>query len=171
MVISQPAVICLEAAIDRVRRLWAAPRGGVVPAARGPVEASSDRFAEPEPAAAPNPSRTDALDPIVAPEPLSALERRARAAAFRGLLLARQRRFVEAEAAFAAALRLDPALDPTTIPTFWELERGGHEAVVAAYEAVDRLEDAAALSARLRRTYRPRLVRRPIAATAAVAQG
>lgn len=169
MVISQPAVICLEATTDRVRRVWAAFRGGP---AEGAWRASAGSRTEAVAAVLPVGRDADERgesDPDAAPTPLTAPERRARAAAFRGLLLARQRRFAEAEAAFAAALRLDPALDPTTIPTFWELERGGHEAVVGAYQAVDRTGDAATLSARLRRTYRPRLVRTRAAETPALA--
>ena len=51
-------------------------------------------------------------------EPLSAEERRARAAALRGMLLARQRRFGPARRAFAEAIKHDPALDLASVPTF-----------------------------------------------------
>jgi len=170
MVISQPAVVCLEATTDRVRRVWAAFRGGTADGGRGVVAASRAEAVAAAPPVARDADERGESDPDAAPTPLTAPERRARAAAFRGLLLARQRRFAEAEAAFAAALRLDPALDPTTIPTFWELERGGHEAVVGAYQAVDRTGEAATLSARLRRTYRPRLVRTRSAESPVMAQ-
>ncbi|MDP9366383.1 MAG: hypothetical protein M3Q10_19530, partial [Chloroflexota bacterium] len=63
-----------------------------------------------------------------------------------------------ARAAFAEAVRLDPELDLTSVPTFWQLERGGHEAAILAYEAAGREHDAMALAARLREVYRPRLV-------------
>lgn len=157
MVISQPAVICLEATADHVRRLVAALFGGRKRRSGRLAAAEAVAVPPPEPVAVrAGASRLTGGETAAA---LSAPERRARAAALRGLLLARQRRFAGAEAAFGEALRLDPAFDPTTIPTFWELERGAHEAVVGAFLAADRPRDAALLSARLRRTYRPSLVR------------
>lgn len=90
--------------------------------------------------------------------PLTARERRARAAALRGLLLGRQRRFGAAQAAFTEAAQLDPTLHLDSVPTFWNLERGAHEAAVGAYEEAGRTHDAAMLASRLRTTFRPRLL-------------
>lgn len=89
---------------------------------------------------------------------MSPTERRARAAALRGMMLARQRRLDAAEAAFMEAARLDPSLDLTAIPTFWQLERGAHEATIRAYVASGRQRDANELTARMRTVFRPRLV-------------
>ena len=121
-----------------------------------PAPVAADVGDEPvEPAASHAASETDRG----LPEPLSAAERRARATALRGLLLARGRRFARAQAAFAEAARLDPGLDLSTVPTFWELERGGHEAVIRAYRDAGREGDAAALAVTVRQTFRPRIVR------------
>jgi hypothetical protein len=91
--------------------------------------------------------------------PLTASERRARAAALRGLALSRQRRFDAAQAAFGEAARLDPLLDLTRTPGFWRLERAAHEAAIAAYEDAGRDRDAAVLRARVSSTFRPKPVR------------
>ncbi|MCA9880182.1 MAG: hypothetical protein KC442_20450, partial [Thermomicrobiales bacterium] len=97
--------------------------------------------------------------------PLTANERRARAAALRALAFSRARRFDAAQAAFQAAATLDPALDLTRVPTFWSLERSAHEAAVAAYVAADRPGDAAVLRAKVQSVYRPKPLRaRPAAA-------
>lgn len=167
MVISQPALVCLAATTDRLRRRLAACGLGRAPAALAPIDAGAppatvdlEREAAPEirsPEVVPT-------EPEPKAEPLSADERRARSAAFRALLLARQRRFVAARAAFAEAARLDPALDLTTVPTFWALERGAHEAAIAAYEETGRRRDALVLAARLEHVYRPRLVCSPLPA-------
>ncbi len=85
--------------------------------------------------------------------------RRAQAAGLRALLFARQRRYAEAEEAFAQAATLDPALDLTALDGFWDLGRGAHEAAVRAYEAAGRARDAMLLRATLDGRYRPRLVR------------
>ena len=163
MVISQPTFVCLDATRMRclrgVARLWSATGGRFArpaPVACAPdpatlAEAAGTAEAAAEPGALPLPSASE-------PVPLTTSERRARAAAVRGLLLARQRRFGPAEAAFAEAAGLDPALDLASVPTFWELQRGGQEAAVRAYEAVGRIRDAAVLGARLRYTFRPRPV-------------
>jgi hypothetical protein len=90
--------------------------------------------------------------------PLTAQERRARSAALRGLLLSRQRRFTAAQSAFTEAVRLDPELCLESVPTFWDLERGAHEAVVRAYSEAGRTYEASMLASRLRTTFRPRLV-------------
>lgn len=158
MVISQPALICLSAAADRLRRGLAIC--GLRQQARPSVGA-----AETAPSAPAGPVEGSVGYPggvseeqAAAPNPLTAGERRARAAAFRALLLARQRRFDAARSAFVEAARLDPALDLTTVPTFWLLERGAHEAAIAAYEETGRGRDALLLTARLEQVYRPRLV-------------
>ena len=167
MFISQLAVICL--ATTRVRLLRALT--AFLPGTRG--ERSIPRAAQPIAVLVPSASvpadgngadgGAPAVEPVAtadeAPAPLSAPERRARATALRGLLLARQRRFDGARAAFAEAARLDPALDLSTVPTFWELERGGHDAVIRAYRDAGRDGDAAVLAARVRQTFRPRIVR------------
>ena len=155
--ISQPAVVCLETTTEHVRRVVSAFFGRE---RRPGAAAIASPLVTSTPATGPDEERMETPGRLEA-VPLSASERRARAAALRGLLLARRRRFPGAEAAFAEALRLDPTFDPTTMPTFWELERGGHEAVVGAFLAAGRPRDAEALAARLRRTYRPRLVRTP----------
>ena len=165
MVISQQTFVCLDATRMRclrgVARLWSATgsrftRPAPVPIMTKPAvePAAVVESAAPaaDPASPPLPS-----DPE--PAPLTTSERRARAAAVRGLLLARQRRFGPAEAAFAEAAGLDPALDLASVPTFWDLQRGGQEAAVRAYEVAGRIRDAAVLGARVRYTFRPRLVR------------
>ena len=165
MVISQPTFVCLDATRMRclrgIARLWSATGGRFTRLAPVPIM--------PNPAVAPvavielaGPAADPATPPLPSdpePAPLTATERRARSAAVRGLLLARQRRFGPAEAAFAEAVRLDPALDLASVPTFWDLQRGGQEAAVRAYEEAGRIRDAAVLGARVRYTFRPRLVR------------
>lgn len=164
MVISQPAVYCLavskgrfiDSALVRWLRALGRPEpiiGVTAPAAPHPVETYSAPIAN------------AATEPTTSP--LTATERRARAAALRGLLLARQRRFDAAERAFAEAIRLDPALDLATVPTFWELERSAHEAVVRVYDAHGHARRAALLTARLQQRFRPRLL--PTRASLAVA--
>jgi hypothetical protein len=176
MVISQPAIYCLEASKSRladgfVVRWWRRLGRG-----RASAAVSRPEFPTFSPADA---TRTDAVAPVppvptvaepvaavgaVSPEAqaenLTATERRARAAALRGLFLARQRRFPAAERAFAEAVRLDPALDLATIPTFWDLERAAHEGIVRVYETEGHGRRAAVLTARLRERFRPRLVPR-----------
>ncbi len=173
MVISQPALICLESTRGRLLRALTAflpgTRGGrSIPPAAQPIAVlvpSASVASDGDGAAGGAP----AVEPVATadgvPAPLSAAERRARATALRGLLLARQRRYDGARAAFAEAARLDPALDLSTVPTFWDLERGGHDAVVRAYREAGRDGDAALLAARVRQTFRPRIVpasRRPL---------
>ncbi len=85
--------------------------------------------------------------------------RRAQAAGLRALLLARQRRYAEAEDAFAQTAKLDPTFDLSTLDGFWDLGRGAHEAAVRAYEGAGRQRDAMLLRATLDGRYRPRLVR------------
>lgn len=91
--------------------------------------------------------------------PLTANERRARAAALRALAFSRARRFDAAQAAFLDAATLDPALDLTRVPTFWSLERSAHEAAIAAYVAAGRTGDAAVLRAKVQSVYRPKALR------------
>lgn len=79
----------------------------------------------------------------------------ARAAATRGLFLARSERLGEARAAFAQAAA-DTSIDLTELPGFWQLSRGAMLVAAIAYEDVERYRDAAALSARIRTRYRPR---------------
>ena len=172
MVISGPAAVGLEQAWARIERAvsvgwtlaWSRVRGGDAQsmpavaaslasgAAFAPVEAST-----PPERVAPSRPRPEQEDQA---EPLSAEERRARAAAVRGLMLARKRCYGTAQAAFAEAAALDPELDLARVPTFWELHRAGQETVVRAYEEAGRSRDAAVLAATLRHTYRPRPVPR-----------
>jgi hypothetical protein len=97
--------------------------------------------------------------PLSGTGPLTANERRARAAALRALALSRARRFDAAQAAFQDAAMLDPALDLTRVPTFWSLERAAHEAAIAAYVAAGRTGDAAVLRAKVQSVYRPKPLR------------
>jgi hypothetical protein len=85
-------------------------------------------------------------------------ERRARVAAVRGFVRAREQHFDAARGFFAEAASLDPRLDLATIPHFWNLPRGGQQAAIDAYELAGRERDAAMLVARVRRTFRPRLM-------------
>jgi hypothetical protein len=102
---------------------------------------------------------SDTAEDAIASGPLTAAERRARAAALRGLTLGRSRRFAAATTAFTEAARLDPTLDLTRTPGFWGLERAGHEAAIAAYVAAGRTGDAVVLRARVQSTYRPKPLR------------
>jgi hypothetical protein len=180
MVISEPGLICLDASEYSLLRgfatLWfGSPESRAVDAYAG----SERPPVRVEPAAAPlmvaarqAEPRPDADTPVVASEeqsvkeaeeretdaPLTAQERRARAAALRGLLLGRQRRFSAAQAAFAEAARLDEQLSLESVPTFWDMERGAHEAAVRAYRDAGRTYDASMLASRLRTTFRPRLL-------------
>jgi hypothetical protein len=90
---------------------------------------------------------------------LTADERRARAIALRGLSQSRAHRFDAALASFVEATRLDPALDLAKLPDFWRLPLGAHQAAIDAYECVGRRRDAAALTAAVRSTFRPKLFR------------
>jgi hypothetical protein len=85
-------------------------------------------------------------------------EQRARVAAVRGLMRARDQQFEAARGCFAEAARLDPRLDLARIPNFWNLPSAGHQAAIDAYELVGRDRDAAVLIARVRKMFRPRLV-------------
>lgn len=98
------------------------------------------------------------LAPSPESQPLTPAEERARAAAVQGYVRARDGNNDGAIEQFAEAARLDPELDLTTIPGFWALPRGAHDAAAFAYERADRERDAWRLRAVIRRTYRPRLV-------------
>ncbi len=162
--ISQPAIICLEASWRRLfhrgddRALTVPPETqsrGDVPASLAPSIAA---VAAGESVLATEPERDSpaASDPS---GPLTAAERRARAAALRALALSRGRRIASAEVAFTEAANLDPRLDLTRTPSFWTLERAAHEAAIAAYVAVGRDRDAAVLRAQVRSTFRPKALR------------
>jgi hypothetical protein len=178
MMISQPALICLNATWQRLMRQSA---GAVEPAAiealhvqdpvlAGVIQDGADVAADQSlmavavggdeglaPAARKEgQASSDAVD---ASTPLAANERRARAAALRAMALGRDRRFDAARAAFAEAAGLDPLLDLTRTPAFWKLERAAHEAAIDAYLQAGRDRDAAVLRARVQSTFRPKPVR------------
>lgn len=93
------------------------------------------------------------------PDARSELEirREAKAAAVRGLFLARSERLEEARSAFVEAAA-DPSTDLADLPGFWQLSRRAMLTAALAYEDVGRYRDASALSARVRTKYRPRAV-------------
>ncbi len=93
-------------------------------------------------------------------EPLTVAEQKARAAAVRGLVNARDGRFDKARALFGEALSHDPGLDLSQIPTFWKLPRGGQDAAVEAYQDAGMQKEAKVLSSNLNYHFRPKLVRR-----------
>jgi hypothetical protein len=176
MMISQPALICLNATWQRLMRK---PTREVEPAAsqvlqlvapgdaiQGDVEATAESSLVPAAVAGGESLAPMARErrPTVGAEvdvsaPLAANERRARAAALRAMALSRERRFDAARAAFAEAAGLDPVLDLTRTPAFWKLERAAHEAAIAAYLQTGRERDAAVLRARVHSTFRPKALR------------
>lgn len=182
MVISEPGLICLETSEFRLLRdfasLWFGPPAALPDRAyagstRPPVRIEPASAFAKQSAVEPSSPDAEAMAGAVDEEggvseqstaggdeiePLTAQERRARSAALRGMLHSRQRRFGAAQAAFTEAARIDPALRLEAVPTFWELERGAHEAAVRAYETAGRTYDASMLASRLRTTFRPRLV-------------
>lgn len=85
------------------------------------------------------------------------LQRDAKAAAVRGLFLARSERLGEARTAFAQAAA-DASIDLSEVPGFWQLSRSAMLIASVAYEDVGRFREASALSARVRTRYRPREV-------------
>ena len=85
--------------------------------------------------------------------------RRASAAALRAVLLAQQRRYEEAQAAFCDAFSLDASMDPQGIAGFWDLDRGAQDAAVNALEDAGRTRDAMLLRAKVEARYRLRIVR------------
>jgi hypothetical protein len=178
MMISQPALICLNATWQRLMRkpvrdeapagaqalhaqelvLAVAIRDDVDVAAEQPPMAVAAAGGEGRAPAAREEGRAipEAVDSSA---PLAANERRARAAALRAMAMSRERRFDAARAAFAEAAGLDPLLDLTRTPAFWRLERAAHEAAIAAYLQAGRERDAAVLRARVQSTFRPKPVR------------
>jgi hypothetical protein len=178
MMISQPALICLNATW---RRLMRQAIGDVEPAAvealqvqdpvrAGVIQDGADVAADQSLMAvavggdeglAPAARKEEqaSSDAVDASTPLAANERRARAAALRAMALGRDRRFDAARAAFAEAAGLDPLLDLTRTPAFWKLERAAHEAAIDAYLQAGRDRDAAVLRARVQSTFRPKPVR------------
>ena len=176
MMISQPAMICLDATwrrlmgrpirtaepaaahLPNVPALADAIQGGVDVAVESPLVVAATRdgdslAAEARHQAPRPPAQVDASTP------LAANERRARAAALRAMALSRERRFDAARAAFAEAAALDPVLDLTRTPAFWRLERAAHEAAIDAYAQAGRERDAAVLRARVQSTFRPKPLR------------
>jgi hypothetical protein len=95
---------------------------------------------------------------------LTTEERRARAIALRGLSQCRGRRFDAAFASFVEAAQLDPLIDFARLPDFWRLPTEAHQVAIEAYEVTGRRRDAAALTAAVRSTFRPKaLPSRPLA--------
>lgn len=91
-------------------------------------------------------------------DPLSPVEERARLCAVKGYLRARDGQYDQAREQFALAARLDPNLDLTAVPKFWELPRAAHDSAVAALEDAGRPRDASRLLAIINRRFRPRVV-------------
>lgn len=181
MLITQPALICLEttwhrligrAVNDEPEARPCVPEAGI--AAETSVLASVTEEMAVAACTQTLPETADPQATLSTEEggagPLTANERRARAAALRALALSRGRRFASAQSAFVEAARLDPTLDLTRIPGFWRLERAAHEAAIDAYDEAGRARDAAVLRAQVRSTFRPKPVRTPMAALATVKQ-
>lgn len=163
VVISEPAVVCLNGSVDiryqdsggwrrffwwRSRRPHsdariAAPHQALSAAA--PVATSVTEVT----AAATN-ERVGVSGPTET--------RRAESAAMRGVFLARSRRYAAAEAAFVEAIGLDATLDLLASEAFWTMPRAGQEAAMRAYGGVGRARDAAVVKATLQAVYRPRLI-------------
>lgn len=182
MVISNPALVVLEdtrgGLIRRVKQFCRIGRQesgthhvqyapdsipevvAPLPDARADLLAVAEEF-EREPAILPTTPLSEAKPPfdvhareiVLTPE-----ERRARAIALRGLSQSRAHKFDAAHASFVQATQMDPELDLAKLPDFWRLPSGAHQAAIAAYEFVGRRRDAAALTAAVRSTFRPRLV-------------
>jgi hypothetical protein len=176
MVISQPAIYCLEASKSRladgfVVRWWRRLGRG-----RASAAVSRPEFPTFSPADA---TRTDAVAPVP-PVPTVAEPGRG---GWRGVprtpgreldgdRAARPRRrlarlvpspstpFPGGGARLRGGGPPRPALDLATIPTFWDLERAAHEGIVRVYETEGHGRRAAVLAARLRERFRPRLVPR-----------
>jgi len=180
MMISEPALICLNATWQRLMGKSASdmePAGAQAPHVHvqdpllgGAVQDGFDVAVEQSLVAVAD-SGVESRAPAAREEgqaiphavdasiPLAANERRARAAALRAMALGRERRFDAARTAFAEAAGLDPLLDLTRTPTFWRLERAAHEAAIDAYLLAGRERDAAVLRARVQSTFRPKPVR------------
>jgi tetratricopeptide (TPR) repeat protein len=91
-------------------------------------------------------------------DPLTPSEERARIYAVKGYLRARDGQYDQAQQHFAQAAGLDPELDLTTVPRFWDLPRAAHDCAVAALEQVGRNREASRLLAIINRRFRPKLV-------------
>lgn len=92
-------------------------------------------------------------------KPLTAAEERARLYAVQGFLRARDGQYERAQNHFGYALELDPDLDLTAVPKFWDLPRAAHDSAVAALEQAGRSRDASRLLAIVNRRFRPKLLR------------
>lgn len=90
--------------------------------------------------------------------PLTPAEERARTYAVKGFLRARDGNYDRAQDDFSLAAGLDPDLDLTNLPRFWDLPRAGHDCAVAALENAGRGRDASRLLAIINRRYRPKIV-------------
>jgi hypothetical protein len=177
MMISQPALICLNATWQRLMGksardlqpaaaqapqvqepgLTGAIQGAVDIAEQSLMAAAVDGAVSRRPVAR---EEGQAIpDAVDSSAPLAANERRARAAALRAMAFGRDRRFDAARTAFTEAAGLDPLLDLTRTPAFWKLERAAHEAAIDAYLQAGRERDAAVLRARVQSTFRPKPVR------------
>ncbi len=176
MMISQPALLCLNAtwqrltgksaheaepaavSVSRVTAPAGATEGNAEAAAKSSLVAAAVGGGESRAALATERQQRIAAE-VDDSTPLAANERRARAAALRAMALSRERRFDAARAAFAEAAALDPVLDLTRTPAFWKLERAAHEAAIDAYLQSGRERDAAVLRARVQSTFRPKPLR------------
>jgi hypothetical protein len=92
------------------------------------------------------------------PHALTPDEERARTYAVKGYLRARDGQYERAQEHFAYAVQLDPALDLTSVPKFWDLPRAAHDTAVAALDQAGRCRDASRLLAIINRRYRPKLL-------------
>ena len=161
-----PAAAIARAATIREERLKQTVQNETVRLER-PADKQPDLVAQAAPVEAPVASvEIDVPEEVSGMGPLTANERRARAAALRALAFSRARRFDAAQAAFQDAATLDPALDLTRVPAFWSLERGAHEAAITAYTGAGRVGDAAVLRAKVQSVYRPKPLRTRNAAAA-----
>ena len=88
-------------------------------------------------------------------------EERARTYAVKGYLRARDGQYAQAQEQFAYAVQLDPALDLTSVPKFWDLSHAAHDSAVAALDQVGLGRDASRLLAIINRRYRPKLLKSP----------
>lgn len=86
-------------------------------------------------------------------------ERRARASAIRALVASREGKFEHARRAFAEAASLDPTLDISRVPGFWQLPREAQQAAVDALYDAQRPREADFLASTLRYKFKPRLIR------------
>jgi len=163
VVISEPAVVCLNGSVDTRnrdadgwRRLFG--WGSLRSRAEARIE-RPDQGAGAESSVAMNVTDVPAVtsgENVGASCPTKT--RRGEAAAMRGVYLARSRRYAAAEAAFVEAIELDPGLDLLGSDAFWTMPRAGQEAAMRAYDGAGRTRDAALVKATLQAVYRPRLI-------------